>query len=105
VAHARAVSRGEIKQALDAVFDQAIVFHGFADCMRDYELVVWATADPRTAISPEHLSYTFQHCVRATVTSAVRPDVWARSLDDRLTDHEMGVEFYGYVSDVKWQGL
>ena len=68
------MDRDEIKQALDDVLDQAIVFHGFADYMRDYEVVVWATADPRTGIAPEHLVYTFKHCVRATVTSAVRPE-------------------------------
>ena len=103
--HAQGVDRDDIKQALDDVFDQAIVFHGFKDYMRDYEVVVWATADPRTGIAPEHLLYTFKYCVRATVTSAVRPEVWAKSLDDRLIDYETGVDLEGYVWGVKWQGL
>lgn len=95
----------EIRQALDEVFDQAIVFHGFTDYMRDYEVIVYATADPRTGIAPEHLSYTFKHCVRATVSSAVPPTVWAKSLDDRLIDYEAGAILDGYVWGVKWQAL
>jgi hypothetical protein len=64
------------------------VFHGFADYMRDYEVFVYATADPRTGLRPEHLRYRFMHCVRATVTSALSPEVWRRSLDERLVDYE-----------------
>jgi hypothetical protein len=45
----------EIQSAFDDVFDQAVVFHGFADHMRDYELFTNATADSRTGIRPEHL--------------------------------------------------
>jgi len=99
------LSPTEITAAFDEVFDQAIVFHGFADFMRDYDVVICATADPRTGIQPDHLLYRFRHCVRATVTTAVRPDVWPNSLDDRLTDYEQGVEMDGYVWGVKWQCL
>ncbi|WP_227489463.1 YxiG-like protein [Nocardioides kribbensis] len=99
------MNRDEMKQAMDDVFDQAVVFHGFADYMRDYDVVMWATADPRSDIAPERLVYTFKHCVRATVTSAVPPEVWARSLDDRLMDYETGVELDGYVWGVKSQEL
>lgn len=95
----------EIQAAFNDVFDQAIVFHGFADYMRDYEVVVYATADPRTGIRPEHLRYRFVHCVRATVTSAVSPEVWRRSLDERLVDYEQGRDLDGYVWGVKWQEL
>jgi len=31
------VDSSEIQAAFDDVFDQAIIFHGFADYMRDYE--------------------------------------------------------------------
>ena len=31
-------------------FDQALVFHGVTDYMRDYEVFIYATADPRTGI-------------------------------------------------------
>jgi tRNA C32,U32 (ribose-2'-O)-methylase TrmJ len=40
----------QIAEAFDDVFDQAIVFHGFTDCIRDYDVIVYATADPRTGI-------------------------------------------------------
>lgn len=103
--HALGVDKNEIKQALGEVFDQAIVFHGFTDYMRDYEVVVWAAADPRTGVTPEHLIYTFKYCVSAEVNSAVPPEVWAKSLDDRLIDYETGVDLDGYVWGVKWQGL
>jgi hypothetical protein len=95
----------EIKAAFDDVFDQAIVFHGFADYMRDYEIFIYATTDPRTGIMPQHLRYRFKHCVRATVTTALAPEIWKQSLDERLTDSEQGRELDGYVWGVKWQAL
>jgi hypothetical protein len=49
------VDRSGIKAAFDAVFDQAVMFHGFTDYMRDYDIFVYATADPRTGIAPQHL--------------------------------------------------
>jgi hypothetical protein len=99
------VDSSEIQAAFDDVFDQAIVFHGFADYMRDYEVFIYATADPRTGIRPEHLLYRFTHCVRATVTSALSPEVWKRSLDERLIDYDQGRDLDGYVWGVKWQEL
>lgn len=77
----------EIQSASDDVFDQAVVFHGFTDYMRDYELYINAPADPRTGIRPEHLRYRFTHCVRATVTTALSAEIWRRSLDERLIDY------------------
>jgi hypothetical protein len=35
----------------------------------------------------------------------VRPDVWRRSLDDRLIDYDQGVNVDGYVWGVCWQEL
>jgi len=99
------LSPDEIEAAFEEVFDQAIVFHGFADFMRDYDVIVYATSDPRTGISPETLRYRFRHCVRANITTAVPHGVWASSLDDRLTDYESGVDLDGYVWGVKWQAL
>jgi hypothetical protein len=55
------VDRSGIQAAFDNVFDQAIIFHGFTDYMRDYDVFVYATADPRTGIAPEHLRYRFKH--------------------------------------------
>jgi hypothetical protein len=91
------VDTSEIQAAFDDVFDQAIIFHGFADYMRDYEVFIYATADPRTGIGPEHLHYRFKHCVRATVTSALSPGIWKRSLDERLVDYEQDRDLDGYV--------
>lgn len=99
------VDSAGIQAAFDDVFDQALVFHGFADYMRDYEVFIYATADPRTGIRPEHLQYRFTHCTRATVTSALSPETWKRSLDERLVDPERGRELDGYVWGVKWQVL
>lgn len=101
------MDRAEIERAFQDVLDQAIVFHGFADYMRDYDLYLYATADPRTLIQPEHLRYRFTHCVRAAITTAVAPGVWADSLDDRLTDYDLAMEcnLGGYVWGVKWQAL
>ncbi|WP_443678271.1 YxiG-like protein [Nocardia amikacinitolerans] len=95
----------QITAALDDVFDHAIVFHGFTDYMRDYDVFIYATADPRTGPRPEYLRYRFKYCVRATVDSAVPPDVWARSLDERLVDYETGRELDGYVWGTRWQCL
>jgi hypothetical protein len=101
------VERDEIQQKLEEVFDQAIVYHGFADFIRDYDVYVYATADPRTGIPPEHLRYRFTHCVRAIATTAIPEHVWSRSLDDRLIDYAAATasDLDGYVWGVKWQAL
>lgn len=49
------MDREHLQEAFDEIFDQALIFHGFVDYMRDYDLYVYATADPRTGIAPEHL--------------------------------------------------
>lgn len=87
----------EIQTAFDGVFDQAILFHGFADYMRDYDVFIYATADPRTGIRPEHLLYRFMHCVQAVATTALSPEVWKRSLDERLINDNQGRDLDGYV--------
>jgi len=99
------VDSSGIQAAFDDVFDQAIVFHGFADYMRDYEVFVYVTADPRTGIPPEYLRYRFTYCVRATTTTALSPDIWRRSLDERLIDYEQGRDLNGYMWGVKWHAL
>jgi hypothetical protein len=82
----------QLTEAFDDIFDQALVFHGFTDYMRDYDILVYAAADPRTEIAPKYLRYRFKHCVRASVNSVVTPQTWSRSLDDRLVDFEQGRE-------------
>ncbi|NBE56070.1 YxiG-like protein [Streptomyces boluensis] len=90
-----------LRQLLDDSFDHAVVHHGYTAYMRDYEIVVHATADPRTGIEPAYLRYLFRHCVEARCVSTVAPRTWAVSLDDRLTDHESAADLDGYVWGVK----
>ena len=99
------VDSAQIQAAFDDVLDHGLVFHGFADYLRDYEVVIYATADPRTGIHPEHLLYRFTYCVRAVVRTAVTPEVWKRSLDERLIDYDQGRDLDGYVWGVKYQVL
>ena len=99
------MDRNAMQAALDDVFDQALVFHGFTDYMRDYELITYSVADPKTRVAPSFDRYLFQYCVEATITSTLTPQIWAASLDERLIDHETGKDLDGYVWGVKWQSL
>jgi hypothetical protein len=94
-----------MQAAFEEVSDQAIAFHGFTDYMRDYDVFLHATADPRTGIQPQNLLYRFTHCVQAVVTTALSAEVWRRSLDQRLVDYDQGRDLEGYVWGVKWQEL
>jgi len=95
----------EIEAAFKDAFDQALVFHGFTDYMRDYEMVLQLSADPSTGIPTEYFRYVFVNCVLANVSTALDPQIWARSMDERLIDYETGVDLEGYVWGVKWQML
>ena len=94
-----------IQAAFDDAFDYAVVFHGFADHLRDYD--VYIDIDTPGSTPPmSHLRYRFTHCVRATATSAVAPETWRRSLDERLLDFDQSRELEdGYVWGVRWQVL
>jgi hypothetical protein len=94
-----------LEQALEEAFDHAVVYHGFTDYMRDYEVIVCVTAAPSTGIAPAHLRYLFRYCVEADCRTAVVPAVWRASLDDRLIRYESGVDMDGYVWGVKWHCL
>ncbi|MET8278852.1 hypothetical protein [Micromonospora sp. NPDC005174] len=96
---------GRLSQALEEIFDGAVVHHGYTDYLRDYEVIVHVTADPRTGIPSVHLRYLFRYCVAAEVRTAVSPDTWRRSLDERLTDPEIGPDLDGFVWAVRWQPL
>ncbi len=95
----------EIQAACEMVCDQALVFHGFTEYMRDYEMVIQVSADPRTGIPTEYLRYVFVNCVQANIATALSSEIWAVSLDERLIDYETGVDLEGYVWGVKWQSL
>lgn len=101
------VNSDDLSAKFEEVFDQSIVFHGFAEHLRDYDVFVYATADPRTGIRPEYLRYRFTHCVRADTRTAVSPEVWGWSLDERLLDHQVAVDLglEGYVWGVNFQVL
>lgn len=90
-----------LRQSLDEIFDQALVHHGYTDYLRDYELIVYATADPRTGVEPAYLRCLFRYCVEARCTSSVSAEGWRTSLDDRLIDHETGKDLDGFVWGVK----
>jgi hypothetical protein len=94
-----------LEQMLDEIFDQAVVHHGYTSYMRDYEVIVHATADPRTGVEPACLRYLFRYCVEARCESSVPPRTWRVPLDDRLIDHETGADLDGYVWGVKWHSL
>ncbi|MEU9297628.1 hypothetical protein [Streptomyces sp. NPDC048266] len=94
-----------LEQMLDETFDHAVVHHGYTNYMRDYEVIIYATADPRTVIAPSHLRYLFRYCVEARCETSVPADAWRVSLDDRLIDHKTGVDVDGYVWGVKWHAL
>jgi hypothetical protein len=99
------VNGSEIQTALDDVFDQAIMFHSYTQYMRDYEIITYAEADPRTGIEPSYARYLFCYAVEAEVTTSIPPGVWRRSLDERLIDYEQGKNLDGYVWGLKWHLL
>ena len=98
---------GRLQEALDEIFDHALVFHGYVDYMRDYELIVYLSADERSGIEPKYLRYLFKFCVEADAETALEAKIWSESLDERLTDLEAfnASDLAGYVWGVKWQGL
>jgi hypothetical protein len=100
----RLIEAAEIQALLDDVFDQGIVHHGYVDYMRDYEVILYCAADPRTGISPEHVRLLFTHCVAADAETAVPAEVWSKSMDDRLLDGTID-HADGYVWGVRWQAM
>ncbi|MFE5549182.1 hypothetical protein ACFQ71_35910 [Streptomyces sp. NPDC056534] len=94
-----------LQQMLDEAFDQAVVHHGYTNYMRDYEVIVYATAAPDTGIQPAYLRYLFRYCVEAGCETSVPAATWRVSLDDRLVDYETGADLDGYVWGVKWHLL
>src|SRR5687767_6933815 len=86
----------QIQAAFDDVFDQAVVFHGYANYMRDYE-VLSSLLPISTGIQPQHLRYRFKNCVRVTATTALSAQIWRVSLNERLVDYAQGRDLDGYV--------
>src|SRR4249920_1081891 len=95
----------EIQSALDHFFDDALVYHGYADFYRDYDLFVSISSDPRTGIPPQEMRYRFKYCVEASVRTTLDASIWRASLDERLVGREMRSDLKGHVWGVRWQVL
>ncbi|GAB3142088.1 hypothetical protein [Microbispora hainanensis] len=95
----------KLQEALDQLFDQALLHHGFVNYARDYELVILPMAGPGTELMPPTLRYQFRYCVQANCVTTVPSHTWHESLDDRLTIYETGVTLDGYVWGVNSQTL
>jgi hypothetical protein len=92
----------------DLFFDSAIVSHGYASFLRDYDIVIEvpaATPDGSGSYIEGRYRYRFTHCPEVQVTSAVRDDVWPISWEDHFTDYqawERAGEPMGFVWGVCW---
>ncbi len=93
----------DVQRLLDGLIDQAIVYHGFADYMRDYELYVYCVFRPQPDVTAETVRLVFKNCVVANAETALTGDIWARSLDDQLLHWPEPDDVDGYVWGVKWQ--
>ncbi|HEY0735212.1 MAG TPA: hypothetical protein VGD69_09935 [Herpetosiphonaceae bacterium] len=67
--------------AREDFFDAAILWHGFTDYMRDYEIIVGARNGP--PYTDVH-RYQFIGCVAAMCTTALPPASFVQSLPDQL---------------------
>jgi len=100
------MTEADLRAALDELFDRELIFHGFTPFMRDYDLVIYETVDPRSGLSPRHRRFRFRFCTEARVQSRVRPDTWSTSLSDDLVHEEsVTVDSTGYVWGVCAQEL
>ena len=70
----------EMRKALqEPLFDSAIVRHGFAPFLRDYDVVA--------EVNKYQFLYRFSHCTSVTVTTAVADSVWRESWPDIYTNY------------------
>src|SRR5438045_16455 len=93
----------DIKEKLekDPLFDVAILQHGFAAFMRDYDVIVEASGE----VMPGRYRYRFTHCPVANVTTTVKDEVWRESWDDSFVDYNNWLaadEPPGFVWGVCW---
>ena len=83
----------DIRKILEGwpLFDNAIVEHHFTPYLRDYDVVVDASAaapDGTGSYIEGRYRYRFTHCVVAHVTTDVDDEVWRKSWEDVFTDYE-----------------
>lgn len=94
-----------IRALLAEVYDHGLLHHAYTPYMRDYELVITASSDPRLGRPVTYLSYLFVNCVEARTVSTVGPAVWRRSLDDELVHPDPERTYDAFVWGVNWQEL
>lgn len=98
----------------DLFLDSAIVSHGYAPHLRDYDLVI----DVVGALPPEvpigdttgtyvigRWRYRFTHCAESHVVTSVTNEAWRRSWDDVFIDYatrEAAGNPEGFVWGVQW---
>ncbi|HUS17941.1 MAG TPA: hypothetical protein VM536_23335 [Chloroflexia bacterium] len=70
------------------LYDSAILRHGFAPYMRDYEIITELFDNGRPGVSPGVYRCCFTHCVEAEVTTCIRDEVWPESWDDVNLDRD-----------------
>jgi hypothetical protein len=100
------MDKEELTSRLNRLFDSDLMYHGFAKYMRDYELFVYNSVDPRSGLTPWHDHYVFRMCTEADVRTRVRSDVWVTSLDDGLLEkHQATHADRGYVWGVRSQEI
>jgi hypothetical protein len=100
------MEQGELDACLQEMFDNALLYHGFAPYMRDYEMVVYESTDPRSGIAPRYLQFVFRNCPEVHVRSSLRPEVWSRSTcDDLIEARHVTKDTRGYVWGVMSQDL
>ncbi|MFI8326975.1 hypothetical protein [Streptomyces sp. NPDC085529] len=79
-----------LEQMLDETFDHAVVHHGYTNYMRDYEVVICATADPGTGIAPSRLRYLFRYPGARLLPECEVTRRWSKALGIDL--HEVCME-------------
>jgi hypothetical protein len=89
-------------------FDSAIVSHGFAAFLRDYDVIIEVSAtkpDGTGNYVEGRYRYRFTHCVEAIARTTVTPESWQTSWDELFTDRrawEHAGSPDGYVWAVEW---
>lgn len=76
----------ELAAVLEALDGSAVVFHGFADFARDYDLVV-VLGDGDGEL-PRFRQYRFTCCVAAEVRSSLSPEAWRGSVASGIVGGE-----------------
>ena len=76
----------------ELIFDQAIVRHGYADHMRDYDVLVetyTSGGGPGLPTRPVgRFRYRFTHCPTTAVVTRLTDATWQASWDDAFLDYE-----------------